>query len=38
MYKEPLQEGKSISQKELQAMVQDYYRLRGWDEQGVPRD
>jgi aldehyde:ferredoxin oxidoreductase len=38
MYKEPLKEGKSISQEDLQAMVQDYYRLRGWDEQGVPRN
>ncbi|MBS3779451.1 MAG: aldehyde ferredoxin oxidoreductase family protein [Desulfovermiculus sp.] len=38
MYNEPLQDGKSIKKVDLNAMVHDYYRLRGWDEQGVPRD
>ncbi|MFP4258997.1 MAG: aldehyde ferredoxin oxidoreductase family protein [Desulfovermiculus sp.] len=38
MYNEPLPDGKSIKKEDLQTMVRDYYRLRGWDEQGVPRD
>ncbi len=28
--------GKNISEADLGQMVQDYYRLRGWDEAGVP--
>jgi aldehyde:ferredoxin oxidoreductase len=28
--------GKRISREEVRRMVQDYYRLRGWDEKGVP--
>ncbi|UCD58321.1 MAG: aldehyde ferredoxin oxidoreductase C-terminal domain-containing protein, partial [Candidatus Hydrogenedentota bacterium] len=28
--------GKSISREDLHMMVQDYYRLRGWDKQGIP--
>ena len=28
--------GKAIDRQELQRMVADYYRLRGWDERGVP--
>ncbi|HUT55121.1 MAG TPA: aldehyde ferredoxin oxidoreductase family protein [bacterium] len=28
--------GKEISREEVQRMVSEYYRLRGWDENGVP--
>ncbi|MBN2703185.1 MAG: hypothetical protein JXR23_03145, partial [Pontiellaceae bacterium] len=32
---EPLPEsGKAISEADLTRMIQDYYRLRGWDEKG----
>lgn len=37
MYKELLPDGKGIKEEELQTMVSDYYKLRGWDDQGVPR-
>ncbi len=37
IYKNPLQPlGQSISEEELDTLVGDYYRLRGWDEQGRP--
>ncbi len=36
-FREKLPDGQSISEQELQTLVQDYYRLRGWDAQGVPR-
>ena len=37
-FDEPLgKQGKTISRADLQTMVRDYYALRGWDEQGVPR-
>ncbi|MFO7749590.1 MAG: aldehyde ferredoxin oxidoreductase family protein [Desulfobacteraceae bacterium] len=35
-YKEKLENNKIISEQELNQLVQDYYRLRGWDEQGIP--
>jgi aldehyde:ferredoxin oxidoreductase len=28
--------GKGIDRRDLRKMVGDYYRLRGWDEQGIP--
>lgn len=31
-----LDNGNGITREELTRLVQDYYRLRGWDEQGVP--
>ena len=35
---EPLKDsGKVIKEEELTSMVQDYYKLRGWDEYGIPR-
>lgn len=39
-FREPLdKEGKQvITENELELMVSDYYRLRGWDEEGVPGD
>jgi aldehyde:ferredoxin oxidoreductase len=30
--------GQRISQEDLDAMLEEYYRLRGWDEQGVPSE
>ncbi len=36
MFKEKLEGGKGISRADLNYLVQDYYRLRGWDEYGVP--
>jgi len=35
-FREKLPDGQSISERELQTLVQDYYRLRGWDSDGVP--
>lgn len=36
LHKEALAEGGSLSEKDMEHMLQDYYRLRGWDYQGVP--
>ena len=36
LYKEPLTTGQAISSADLNYMLQDYYRLRGWDSRGVP--
>jgi aldehyde:ferredoxin oxidoreductase len=37
MFKEPLNDGaNSITQEELHYMVDEYYRLRGWNQQGFP--
>ncbi|HKK91078.1 MAG TPA: aldehyde ferredoxin oxidoreductase family protein [Desulfobacteraceae bacterium] len=36
LYKEKLENDKIISEQELNQLVQDYYKLRGWDKQGVP--
>ncbi len=35
-FREKLPDGQSISEPELHTLVQDYYRLRGWDAQGRP--
>jgi aldehyde:ferredoxin oxidoreductase len=36
-FDEPLgKDGKTIQREELQRMLQDYYRLRGWNSEGVP--
>ncbi len=35
-FREKLPGGQSISERELRILVQDYYRLRGWDTQGRP--
>jgi aldehyde:ferredoxin oxidoreductase len=37
LYKETLKGGHRISEAELDRMVTDYYRLRGWDEKGCPK-
>jgi aldehyde:ferredoxin oxidoreductase len=28
--------GQTIGEEELKGLVREYYRLRGWDEQGIP--
>jgi len=34
----PLQDtGKVITESEMETLLQEYYRLHGWDEQGVPK-
>ncbi len=36
-FEEPLEpHGKTITREALDTMLDDYYRIRGWDEQGVP--
>ncbi len=36
-HNEPLPEsGKTVSKDDLNKMIHDYYRLRGWDERGLP--
>jgi len=37
LYKEALKGGHRITEAELERMVTDYYRLRGWDENGYPK-
>lgn len=36
IYKEALTTGQSISEADLKYMLQDYYKLRGWNKRGVP--
>jgi aldehyde:ferredoxin oxidoreductase len=36
--KECLEDGQTVQPEEIDTLVSDYYRLRGWDDQGVPRD
>ena len=36
-HKEALPEGGSLSEADMEHMLQDYYRLRGWTPQGVPQ-
>jgi len=36
LYKEALTTGQAISEADLKYMLQDYYKLRGWDDLGVP--
>jgi aldehyde:ferredoxin oxidoreductase len=36
LYKEALKTGHHIHEAELNEMVADYYRLRGWDKEGRP--
>ena len=37
LHNEALETGHQITEAELKTMLADYYRLRGWDEQGRPR-
>jgi len=37
-FDEPLgKDGKTIRREELQKMLQDYYALRGWTSEGIPK-
>jgi aldehyde:ferredoxin oxidoreductase len=36
LHKEPLPSGHAITFQEMQFLLTDYYRLRGWDENGIP--
>lgn len=36
IHKEPLPSGKSLTFEEMEYMLKDYYRLRNWDEAGIP--
>jgi aldehyde:ferredoxin oxidoreductase len=37
LHREALKSGHQISETELEKMVSDYYRLRGWDNEGKPK-
>ncbi|MCB2215621.1 MAG: aldehyde ferredoxin oxidoreductase family protein [Desulfobulbaceae bacterium] len=37
LHKEALPEGGTLTAAEMEQMLQDYYRIRGWNEAGVPR-
>ncbi len=37
-YDEALPSGHSITADEMAYLLNDYYRLRGWDSQGAPED
>jgi len=37
LHQEPLPSGQHLAEDELQYMIDEYYRLRGWDQNGVPR-
>ena len=36
LLKEALPDGRSIAQSDLKQLIDDYYRLRGWDADGLP--
>jgi len=36
LHREVLPEGGSLSEADMEYMLQDYYRLRGWDSAGIP--
>ena len=36
LHREPLPSGEQLTEDELQYMIDEYYRLRGWDQNGVP--
>jgi aldehyde:ferredoxin oxidoreductase len=38
LHREALSSEKSITEEEMEVMLKDYYRLRGWDEQGIPTE
>jgi len=37
LHREALPTGQSLSEEEMEQMLKEYFNLRGWDEQGVPR-
>ncbi|MFC1896395.1 aldehyde ferredoxin oxidoreductase family protein, partial [Thermodesulfobacteriota bacterium] len=38
LHREPLPSGHGLTEDELERMLVDYYRLRGWDQDGIPPD
>jgi len=36
LHREKLPDGRGLTAEEMDTLLQDYYRLRGWDETGVP--
>jgi len=38
LFNHKLENNKGITRNELQKLVSDYYRLRGWDAEGVPKN
>ncbi len=36
LHRESLLSGQQLTEDELQIMINEYYRLRGWDQKGVP--
>ena len=36
-FKEKIEKGAIITEQELNSMIQDYYKLRGWTKRGVPK-
>lgn len=38
LLKESLEDGRRITAYEIETLVRDYYRLRGWNEAGIPFD
>ncbi len=36
LLKEPLEDGRCLTEEEMHSMVQEYYRLRGWSPEGIP--
>lgn len=37
-HKEALEQGKIISEEEMNILLKDYYLARGWTEYGIPKD
>ncbi|HOV86829.1 MAG TPA: aldehyde ferredoxin oxidoreductase family protein [Syntrophobacteraceae bacterium] len=38
LHREALPTGQALTAGEMETMLRDYYRIRGWSEDGVPRD
>lgn len=38
IHREPLPTGQTLPKEEFEKLLKDYYRLKGWDEKGVPMD
>jgi aldehyde:ferredoxin oxidoreductase len=36
LHREPLPSGQHLTEEEVQYMIDEYYRLRGWDKNGLP--
>ncbi|WP_299979800.1 aldehyde ferredoxin oxidoreductase family protein [Desulfobacula sp.] len=37
LFDQNLEQGKGITRDDLNTMVKDYYRVRGWDDKGIPQ-